>query len=167
MDVESAQYVARSYLRTKVTTRRLLRCCAPKRAALETPALGDRRGSRVGWPRHLGACARRRSFAVDLPLSSGDDVGRRRRRGQRGQRKGIGAASGAEEHEDQVVVLVLVGSLSRNDLLGPARGHIEHARRMMRVRQLFLVLREVPVDDRMRNSPCRLCERGQQQREHP
>jgi hypothetical protein len=74
MDVEWAQCVARSHLVEEVTTDRLLRCCAPKRAALETPALGDRRGSWIGWPRRLGACTRRRSFAVDHALAGSDDA---------------------------------------------------------------------------------------------
>lgn len=157
------QYVARSHLDTRVTAGRLLRCCAPKRAAPETPDLGDRRGSRIGGPRRLGACARRRGWAVDLALSSSDDVARRRRRGQRGQRRAIGATGGADEHGEQV--LVLMGSLSRSGPLGSAFGHIGHARRMMRVRRLSVVLRQVLVDDCMRNSPCRLGKRGEHEHE--
>jgi hypothetical protein len=162
-----AQWDARPQLGAEVATRRLLRCRAPKRTALETPALGDRRGSRIGWTRRLGACARRRTFAVDLPLPRGDDIGPGRRRGQRGRRRGIGAAGRAEKCGGQVLVLVVVGSLSKSDLLRSALGQIGHARRMMRMCRLSVVLRQVLVDNRMRNSPCGLSERGQQQCERP
>jgi len=162
MDVESAQSGARPQLGAEVTTRRLLRCRAPKRTALETPDLGDRRGSRIGRPRFLGACARRSRFAVDPSLSHGDDVGARRRRGQRGRRRGIVAAGRAEEHDDQVIVLVGVGSLGRSELLRPALVHIGRARRLMR-RRFRVVLCEVLVDGQMRHDPGGLGERCQQQ----
>lgn len=156
MDVESTQCAERSHLGERVTTRRLLGCCAPKRAALETPVLGDRRRSRIGWPRRVGACARRRSFAVGPAQFGGDDVERSCRQGQRGQRRVIGVARGAEENRDQVVVRVFVRSLAlnRSDRLCSALGHLGHARRVMRMRRLFMVPFQMLVDGGMCNSPC-------------
>jgi hypothetical protein len=59
---------------------------------------------------------------------------------------------------------VLVGSASRSDLLGSALGHMEDARRMMRMRRLFVVRFQMLMDDGMCDSPRGLGERGQQQR---
>jgi hypothetical protein len=60
---------------------------------------------------------------------------------------------------------VLVGSASESDLLGSALGHMEDARRMMRMRRLFVVRFQMLMDDGMCDSPRGLGERGQQQRE--
>jgi hypothetical protein len=58
-----------------------------------------------------------------------------------------------------VVVLVLVRSqaLKRNHRLGSDLGHLGHARRVMRMRRLFMVLMvpfQMLVDGGMCNSPC-------------
>lgn len=144
MDVESAQYAARPHLVAEVATQRLPKCCAPRRAALETPALSDRRGSRIGWPQLVGVRTRRRSCAVDSPLSRCCGVGPRRCRGQGDQRKGVAAAGRAQEYCDQMLVLVIVEPKRKSGLSGPILGHTGHAARV-RMRRLFVVPRQIVV----------------------
>jgi len=53
-----------------------------------------------------------------------------------------------------VLVLVRSVAVKGNDLLGSALGHLGHARRVMRLRHLFMVAFQMLVDGGMCNSPC-------------